>query len=99
MKLKALRGLRYASKSVLKGGVFEAKPSDVRLLVAAKIAQHYVEPPQKKVPAIFKPIPEFVSEHVNQADELASFESDPPMDAAEPERVKRAYKRRDMRAE
>jgi hypothetical protein len=90
MKLKALRALRYASKSVLKGAVFECKPGDVRLLVAAKIAEHYVEPAQIARKPFAKTL----------ADEVATFTPDPPIDAEpQEERVKRSYKRRDMTAE
>ena len=88
MKLKALRGLRYASKSVLKGTVFECKPADARLLVAAKIAEHYVEPPPKPVPAVFKPIAPFVPS-----------EAEVEIAKAFDESKKRGYKRRDMTAE
>lgn len=91
MKLKALRALRYAGKSVLKGDVFEVLHRDERVLVAASIAEHYVEPP-KKIAAVFKPI------------KPVELPDDPPevkawIDSSAPEPAKRAYKRRDMTAE
>ena len=96
MKLKALRALRYASKSVLKGAVFDAKDGDVRVLVGAKIAEHYVEPaPRKDHPAAKRIVTHFLE------NSEPTFVADPGKVEAEADAVvaKRSYKRRDMTAE
>ena len=93
MKLKALRALRYASKSVLKGSVFECKPADSRLLVAAKIAEHYVEPAPRKEPAAKRIVTHFLE------NSEPTCVADPGKVEAESVAAKRSYKRRDMTAE
>ena len=87
MKLKALRALRYASKSVPKGSVFEAKDGDVRVLVGAKIAEHYVAPVVPRVRAA-------VLEAPVERGEPESVLSDGTV-VYQPKR----YKRRDLTAE
>jgi hypothetical protein len=98
MKLKALRALRYAGKSVLKGGVFECKAGDVRLLVGAKIAENYVEPVARK--PVTKSIPT-VAPTISAPP--ASFEemviAGTAKLPAEDDAPKRAYKRKDLVAE
>jgi len=47
MKLKACKHIRYGGKSLKAGEVFECKPADVRILMAIKHAEAYVEPVRK----------------------------------------------------
>jgi hypothetical protein len=91
MKLKAIRALRYGGKSVLKGGVFEVLPRDERVLVAAKIAAPYVEPP----PVVRAPVTKtIVRAMAPESAEVSTVSNEPTVEAA-----KRTYKRRDMTAE
>jgi hypothetical protein len=84
MKLKALKYMRYARKPVQVGDIFEANAADVRVLVALKRAEVYVEPPKA---AVFKPAPYVAVEPITTSYEAGD------------EKPKRGYKRRDMQAE
>ena len=102
MKLTATKLLkRYGGKDVAAGEAFEAKPGDVRILMALNRAKEYVEPP-KKVAAVFKPIPAVESMRDNgsitDAQAAKVYEHHATHVVTE-EKPKRAYKRRDMAAE
>ena len=89
MKLKALKYMRYAGKPVQVGDVFECNAADVRILMALRRAETYVEPPPKKaVVKVEKPV------EVPDAPEVRSW-----LESTAPEPTKRGYKRRDMAAE
>ena len=87
MKLKALEYMRYARKAVQPGDIFEANAADVRVLLALKRAEHYVEPPNARA---FKPTPAVVPMEQETKALVAEVNEDTP---------KRAYKRRDLTAE
>jgi hypothetical protein len=102
MKLTATKLLkRYGGKNIASGEVFEAKVSDVRILMALNRATAYVEPP-KKVPAVFKPIAAVEAMRANESITDAQAEQVYEHHATHvitEEKPKRAYKRRDMTAE
>jgi hypothetical protein len=87
MKLKAIKYIRYAGKPVQPGQVFECNDADVRVLLAIRTAEKYVEPPPKKVPAIFKPFAPVIEEEAKAEEK------------SDEDKPKRGYKRRDMTAE
>lgn len=105
MKLTATKRLkRYGGKDIRAGEVFECKPSDVRILKALNRATDYVEPPPKRVAAVFKPIaPAPVAETESvvaaQIAEFAATASAHQAMAEAEDKPKRAYKRRDMVSE
>ncbi len=86
MKLKASKHIRYGGKSLKAGEVFECKPADVRILLAIKHAETYVEPVARKTYAT----------RVVFAEPVAPAAAEP---AAEEVPAKRQYKRRDLTAE
>lgn len=103
MKLTATKRLkRYGGKDIKAGEVFECKPSDVRILKALDRAVDYVEPPPKRVAAVFKPIPVApVAETAvaAQIDDFADTRFTHEALADAEEKPKRSYKRRDLTAE
>lgn len=90
MKLKASKHIRYGGKSLKAGEVFECKPADVRILLAIKHAETYVEPVARKTYAT----------RVVFAEPVAPAAAEPAAEpAAEEVPAKRQYKRRDLTAE
>lgn len=89
MKLKALVYMRYARSPVKVGEVFECKDADVRVLLALRRAEKYVEPPKRAyVVKPAKPV------ELPEPPEVKAW-----IESEAPEPTKRAYKRRDMAAE
>jgi hypothetical protein len=111
-KLVLLKKYSYAGKHMKPGDIFDAKDADVRLLKALKVAADYVPPAEPKRTwrdvAALSPVVEKVvvaEDTYTPAADSSYFEegvvkfTTGDSGVIVPNTTKRAYKRRDMKAE